>query len=281
FGLYSALRLSRPAAVKTGTTTDFRDNWTVGYTPDLVVGVWTGNPDGSPMRNVSGVDGATPVWREVMTAGLRNTPAREFERPDGIEQVGVCLPSGLLPTPECQRTRLELFAAGNAPTHEDDYYRRLDCNGGQDAPCDRSVYAFVPLEAIPWARQAGLDLPPIAPYAVAPSVVGGRALSSVSSQSAPGQPQLRLVSPADGLVLSLSREVRLADQVLPIEVLPTTAVSYVEILINGEPTGRLDTAPYRLFWQLREGSFRIEARTVTTTGPEIWSPVARLQVLAP
>jgi 1A family penicillin-binding protein len=97
FGEGSALRLSRPAAVKTGTTTDWRDNWTVGYTPDLVVGVWAGNADNEPMRHVSGVAGAAPMWHDVMEALLKGRPVREFVEPAGMARLEVCADSGLLP----------------------------------------------------------------------------------------------------------------------------------------------------------------------------------------
>ncbi len=60
FGEGSVLALDRPAAAKTGTTTDFKDNWTVGYTPDLAVGVWVGNADNTPMEAISGITGAGP-----------------------------------------------------------------------------------------------------------------------------------------------------------------------------------------------------------------------------
>jgi penicillin-binding protein 1C len=270
FGSYSPLRLNRPAAVKTGTTSDFRDNWTVGYSPDLAVGVWTGNHDGSPMRNVSGVDGAAPVWRDVMLAGLQNRPSLAFERPAGIEQAQVCVPSGLLPTPECRRTRVEVFARGTTPVREDDYYRRLEC-----APaCDNRVYAFVPLEALPWARDAGLDLPPIAPYSAG---VHGAATSRVTETA---NAALRLVSPADGLVLSMSREVRLADQVLPVKLLASVPVAAVEVFVNGEPLARLANEPYQVAWQLQPGTYLFEARATTAAGREVRTS-ASLQVLAP
>ena len=60
FGLNSTLKLDRTAAVKTGTTTNFHDNWTIGYTPDLVVGVWVGNSGYEAMHNVTGLTGAAP-----------------------------------------------------------------------------------------------------------------------------------------------------------------------------------------------------------------------------
>jgi membrane peptidoglycan carboxypeptidase len=97
FGAGSALEIGRPAAVKTGTTTDWRDNWTVGYTPDLVVGVWAGNADNTPMRGVSGVTGAAPIWHDFMSSVLRGTPPREFDQPEGLVQVEICSDSGLLP----------------------------------------------------------------------------------------------------------------------------------------------------------------------------------------
>lgn len=74
FGANSPLKLSRPAAVKTGTTTDWRDNWTVGFTPSLVAGVWAGNSDGHPMKNTSGLTGAAPIWHDFME-GVLASPA--------------------------------------------------------------------------------------------------------------------------------------------------------------------------------------------------------------
>ncbi|MEL7434978.1 MAG: transglycosylase domain-containing protein, partial [Chloroflexota bacterium] len=66
FGTNSALQIGRPAAAKTGTTTDFRDNWVMGYTPNLVVGVWVGNADNTPMVEVTGVSGAGPIYNQFM-----------------------------------------------------------------------------------------------------------------------------------------------------------------------------------------------------------------------
>jgi membrane peptidoglycan carboxypeptidase len=90
FGEGSALKLTRPAAAKTGTTTDFRDNWTVGYTPDLVVGVWTGNADNEPMRDVSGISGAAPIWHDLMEAAQKGQPVHEFQQPEGLVEIEVC-----------------------------------------------------------------------------------------------------------------------------------------------------------------------------------------------
>jgi membrane peptidoglycan carboxypeptidase len=72
FGSNSVLALPFQVAAKTGTTNDFRDNWTLGYTPDLAVGVWVGNPDYTPMVNTTGLTGAAPIWAEFMQTAVQN-----------------------------------------------------------------------------------------------------------------------------------------------------------------------------------------------------------------
>ncbi len=115
FGERSPLRLSRPAAAKTGTTTDWRDNWTIGYTPHLVCGVWVGNSDGSPMRHVSGITGAGPIWHDFMEEALEQKPGDEFPLPSGMVWRDICTISGLLVNPDCPSRRREVFIAGTEP----------------------------------------------------------------------------------------------------------------------------------------------------------------------
>lgn len=87
-----ALTLSRPAAVKTGTTENYRDALTVGYTPDIVVGVWVGNNDNTPMDNVAGSLGAAPIWRNMMETFLMGTQVEQFRKPFTIVTENVCPP---------------------------------------------------------------------------------------------------------------------------------------------------------------------------------------------
>ncbi|MCB0100345.1 MAG: hypothetical protein KDE46_31665, partial [Caldilineaceae bacterium] len=106
FGANSVLRLpDRLAAVKTGTTNDFRDNLTVGYTPQLVTGVWVGNADNSPMVNISGVAGAGPIWNQFMNAAHAGEPVLSFTPPAGVRQVEVCADTGTLPSDACPERR--------------------------------------------------------------------------------------------------------------------------------------------------------------------------------
>lgn len=123
FGANSPLKLSRPAAVKTGTTNDFRDNWTIGYTPELVVGVWVGNSDHSPMQNVSGITGAAPIWHDFMEAALAGKPVRGFAVPGGLVEMEVCADSGAQPQ-ACPKRVREVFAQDQGPVgKEGDWWR--------------------------------------------------------------------------------------------------------------------------------------------------------------
>ncbi len=88
----------RPAAAKTGTSQNFADNWTLGYTTDYVMGVWAGNNDNSPMINVTGVDGAAPIWHDSMLLAEQGRPITNFPTPPGVEQRTVHYPEGITTT---------------------------------------------------------------------------------------------------------------------------------------------------------------------------------------
>ena len=85
-----ALDINKTSAVKTGTTEDFRDALTFGYTPSLTIGVWVGNNDNSPMDRIAGSLGAAPIWRLLMTRFLSGKPDENFEKPISIVRARVC-----------------------------------------------------------------------------------------------------------------------------------------------------------------------------------------------
>lgn len=121
FGPNSALKIANQVvSAKTGTTNDFRDNWTFGYTPDYVVGSWVGNNDNTPMNNIaSGITGAAPIWHDIMTYLLQDKTPHPISRPPSVIQKKVCSVSGLLPpqdgTPNRCETRFEYFIKGTEP----------------------------------------------------------------------------------------------------------------------------------------------------------------------
>lgn len=126
FGTNSALKITnQTVSVKTGTTNDLRDNWTIGYTPDYVVATWVGNNDNTPMSNIaSGITGAAPIWHDIMTSLLKDKNPHPISRPPGVIQKRVCSLSGLIPpadgTPNRCETRFEYFIKGTEPFRVDD-----------------------------------------------------------------------------------------------------------------------------------------------------------------
>jgi len=90
FGLKNNLELSRPAAVKTGTTRNFKDAWTIGFTPSTILGVWVGNNNGAPMETITGGLGASPLWHDAMERVHRGLKPAEFVVPTGVEKRPAC-----------------------------------------------------------------------------------------------------------------------------------------------------------------------------------------------
>ncbi len=98
FGTGGPLTLhGRPVAAKTGTTNDYKDAWTLGYTPSLVTGVWAGNNDGTPMTKAGGSIAAAPIWHDYMINALNGTPNEQFTRPSGIKTVTLDAVTGKKP----------------------------------------------------------------------------------------------------------------------------------------------------------------------------------------
>jgi membrane peptidoglycan carboxypeptidase len=284
FGRNSVLKLSRPAAVKTGTTTDWRDNWTVGYTPDLAGGVWVGNADNTPMLGVSGVSGAGPIWRDVMEMAHKGLPAARFRQPDGLVRAEVCIDSGLLPTQWCSRRRSELFIAGTEPAEYDAVYRPLAvdrCRGGLAGPetapecAEQRVFRVYPPELREWALALGIEQP---------AGSGQWAVSSEQLPEASGQQAqlatrdlqpatLALISPDPNSVFRLSagmpgelQQVRLAARPLG-AALPAE----VTFLVNGQAAGRATRLPFEAWWTLEPGAHHITAVALDADGQRISS----------
>lgn len=112
----SSLNISgRSVAVKTGSTDNNKDAWTIGFTPSLAVGVWVGNNENEVMSS-GGSAMAGPIWRKSLTTFLANTPAEEFARPSGIVEISVCRSNGLRATGNASNTYKEVFLSGTLPT---------------------------------------------------------------------------------------------------------------------------------------------------------------------
>ncbi|MCJ7737971.1 MAG: PBP1A family penicillin-binding protein [Anaerolineae bacterium] len=125
FGCPNVLQLNRPAAAKTGTTNDYRDGWTIGYTPDLVTGVWVGNSDNSEMVSLPGSAGAGPIWHDFMEAAHEGIPVHDFVRPNGVTDIEICADSGARTSEYCSRRKIEVFVEDQLPLDADQGWYRM------------------------------------------------------------------------------------------------------------------------------------------------------------
>ncbi|MHB1357940.1 MAG: transglycosylase domain-containing protein, partial [Anaerolineae bacterium] len=151
FGVSSALELPFAAAVKTGTTSEWRDNWTIGYSSGYAVGVWVGNADNQPMVQVSGVSGAAPIWNSIMRSIHPSDPL-PFTRPAGITEVTVCALSGQLPNPACTQLRQELFLVEATPQETCTMHQPLVAEAGSTHSGTLNSSVVWPPDLVNWAR---------------------------------------------------------------------------------------------------------------------------------
>lgn len=240
FGLWSVLRLPFAAAVKTGTSEGFRDNWCVGGTREVVVGVWAGNFNRSPMGNVSGITGAGAAWREVMLAWAEvarpgvDLATRETlgPLPPGLRRVDVCALSGLAPSPACPRVIRELLRPDQAPRRTCDWHERL---------ADGRVVVRWPSLYRDWAAGEGL---------LAPETTLAAALPAAGDH-------LTVLAPTDGDAFVLSADLPRRFQSLELRCAVPGAPSAVTWLVDGVEHTRAGP-PYASRWELAPGAHRFQ-----------------------
>ena len=260
FGQNSTLKIDRPAAVKTGTTTNFHDNWTIGYTPDLVVGVWVGNSNHEAMQGVTGLTGAAPIWHETIRALLQGTPEHQFEQPLGMTEIEICAFSGLLPTSDCQHTRREWFLEGSEPSETDTVYKNVKIDTLTDLLADNSTPAYriestialdLPAEVLPWARKQGLIV-------LADLIHEGEEIGQ--------EKDILLLSPRQNTTYRLDPDFDLATQQLMVEAIVGQGFTEISLWVDDALLETFSTPPYQTWWQLEIGQHKFWAQGVGADG---------------
>ncbi len=245
FGDDSALELPFEAAAKTGTSKGYRDNVAVGYTPEITVAVWVGNFDGSPMRGISGITGAGPLFREVMIAAARHRAPTAFLEPEGLHSVEVCALSGHRPGPDCPHRRVDILPIGDEPSTCTMHVhvavdRATGERAGEDCPQrfveDRVFEVFPPL----YAEWAAAVHRPTAPTAFSSRCPTRRPVDVAVSGG------VRILYPRDGAKLFVDADGRLpsvrvklsADDAVILSVDGKVSHDRVVVLTPGEHTLR-------------------------------------------
>ena len=240
FGRAEVFNFPFPAAVKTGTSSDYRDNWTVGYSSEVTVGVWVGNFSGKPMGNVSGITGAGPLFYRVMKAAMKGREGREFEAPAGIVYGRVCPLSGQKAGEHCHAAYTEKFIEARAPEEACSYH--VADKGGM-------VHELFPETLIPWAMAAG-RYDPVA-YELA-------AHEGEAAQQ--GSAELTITSPREGSSFVINPDVPKQYQRLKVHVTGAMPDDKVNLYVDGK-LFETSARPFIFYWTLKQGDHTLEANT--------------------
>jgi len=268
FSEKNPLVLSHPAAVKTGTTTDWHDNWTVGYTPSYTVGVWVGNNDNHPMRDITGVVGAAPIWNQFFEEFLKDKPTEQFIRPEGIKEVEICAISGKLPDGLCPEKTSELFLEGTEPKETSTLYKEVlidKRNGllaGNFCPkqfVEEKVFIDYPSEVYTWAIQENLE---VIPRQSSP-------LCS-SNQQFLGSSYLEITYPKEKTIFETAPQL-VNNEAVVFEVNVSPNISKVLWYVDGKLIEEATDFPYSASWKPQVGKHTITAYGVTRSNEKIKS----------
>jgi penicillin-binding protein 1C len=259
FGRGGSLEFPFPVAVKTGTSQAYHDNWTVGYSRHVTVGVWVGNFDRTPLRSSSGVTGAAPIFHAVMQAAERRIGGAAGDGgmtpivapPIGLERREICALSGMEANAWCPTRRLEWLPAGHA---------RLPCSWHHLA--DEGLLTIYPPPYEGWARETGH-----AALVMTTTGLGdGGPRESVAPRVAAGA-AFTISNPPDGATYLIDPTLRRDFQALRLTV-ASAAPGPVEWRVDGRVVG---ISPHDGFleWPLTPGAHRITARDRTGRQAEV------------
>jgi penicillin-binding protein 1C len=240
FGRGGSLEFPFEVAAKTGTSQAYRDNWTVGYTREVTVGVWVGNFDGTPMKNSSGVTGAGPIFHDAMLAAERFSLGRLpgpadppiLSVPEGLVEVTICTTSGDKAGEACPSTAREWLRASAPPSICRWHLRE----GG-------TLRTFYPPEYRSWAAARGGS---------------SREASATSGPSGGRSRGLAIESPPDGATYWIDPTLREEYQALELTVAGSGAGDLIRWRLDGKPLGA-SPAGRPLRWPLRRGEHTLEA----------------------
>jgi 1A family penicillin-binding protein len=269
FGENNLLKFTnREVAAKTGTTNNRRDNWTIGWTPQVIVGTWVGNNDNTEMKAlVSGVSGAAPIWRKIINEYLKDKPVENFSIPSGVVTADVDIVSGYR-AHDGFPLRTEFFIRGTEPVGEDPVHQKLKickAQGKLATPVDvaRGDYDekefFTFKEKDPFAAsdqinrwQKGID-------DWANKQTDGRYHPPTEYCSTMDEVYIRFLAPQDQTQVDSSFSVK-------VEPVTVNEVVKVEIFVDGASKQTFTSPPYELGMTLPDGKYTLRAEVTDSKG---------------
>lgn len=279
FGEGNILELPFPAAVKTGTTRNFRDNWTFGFSPQRIVGVWVGNADATPMENLSGIDGAGPIWHDLMIEAHRQLPSEDFPTPAGINRLNICEISGLLPTILCTNQISEIFLQSTEPQQSDNFYQSFDCpNSPQPL-----TYLNYPQEYREWASERDLLPPPNCQPKNSDQSDVKQVDSPFDSQNKP----VVILSPLSNDSFQINPNLPLESQKIPIKYSLGSSSSQLQLFLdnkliysqnNLQQSSEALAATSTYFWLPEKGKHHLKAEVAMSNNVVYATPEIAFQI---
>jgi penicillin-binding protein 1C len=258
FGRGGSLDFPFPVAVKTGTSEGYRDNWTVGYTREVTVGVWVGNFDRAPLRNSSGVTGAGPIFHGVMLAAERRVAGHIdsqlalAEAPPNVVRREICALSGMLANPWCPTKTSEWLPSDAA---------LVPCSWHHES--EDGLLTVWPAVYRQWAAEHGLTHD---------GASGGSRVRLQADLASPtadlakagrhtdhNEAHFSIANPPAGAIYLIDPTLRSQYQALPLRAAADAHAGFIEWVIDGNRFGA-SRADQPLQWPLAPGAHRISAR---------------------
>ncbi|GAB4279205.1 MAG: hypothetical protein Kow0029_23000 [Candidatus Rifleibacteriota bacterium] len=261
FGNPSFFKFKSKWSFKTGTSTNYRDCWIVGFNANYIVAIWAGNFDGSPTRGLAGSTACGPILKNLCDILETYENSGQIEKPAGINRVKVCSISGARPGKNCPNTGYDLFNGNedqipicefhktdaNAHALPSEYARwlqkRAQRNNLDPFKLQGNMHNFDPYEIIGISKEAT-----ISSISTGPIVITDQKTSGVWNN-------IKIVSPHDGdrYIMSIGRE-----NFLYLRAIPELATNEIVWLINGLEFIRTPP-PFEAYWPMKPGKFRITA----------------------
>jgi penicillin-binding protein 1C len=245
-------------AVKTGTTKDYRDNWTVGYTSEYTVGVWVGNFNGSPMRGVSGITGAGQIFSDIMMLLHRNNPPGDFSVPVGLQKLEVCPRSGMLPTHACGKSIIEWFQKGKEPVQRCSVHQTFEVTTETGGRTPRVYEVFRP-EFSAWAEEERIPRVPANATPVRMENPAGKHSQPI------------ILYPNNGDQFKLDPILRPEYQSVKIVGVAPEKSTSVNVRVDNDV---LDFKPAGVWWSLKRGKHTLQLEAMVGDTKQISKPVA-------
>lgn len=262
FGRFNPLNFNFPVSAKTGTSSDFRDNWVIGYSGELTVAVWVGNDMSKPMKQVSGITGAGPLFHDVMVRAMQGRSQHWLQKPDGLVSRKICPLSGKLAGPHCESTITELFRHEHEPNELCDYHREVTVKQCR-SQTRQLKYVQLPAQYSDWQDRSSL---PSLSY-MRKEYCDGQGVIDRSETEFPEQIlHTQILEPVNGSYYALDPNIPQSHQQMAIHLLLPIGTKKVDILLNNKLTTLKQLGPDVWLWPLQSGSHQLHARIELNNG---------------